>query len=336
MATKMIDMTHGSGGRSMTRLIEDLFLPAFDNPWLSAMNDHAVLEPSSGRLVMATDSNVVRPLFFPGGDIGSLAVHGTVNDVAMAGATLLCLSAGFILEEGFPMETLSRIVSSMAASAKSVGIPIVTGDTKVVERGKGDGIFINTTGIGFVPETMSLSPQRVVPGDKILVSGFIGDHGSAIMAVRENLSIAGQFLSDSAPLHDLVASLIKSGAEIHCLRDPTRGGVATLLNEIAAQSGTGALIEEEAVPVRDEVRALCEVLGIDPLYVANEGKLVAYCAARDAERLLEAMRAHPLGRAGAIVGEVTQNKGGFVQVRTSFGGYRIVDWLSGDPLPRIC
>ncbi len=336
MATKMIDMTHGSGGRSMTRLIEDLFLPAFDNPWLSAMNDHAVLGPSSGRLVMATDSNVVRPLFFPGGDIGSLSVHGTVNDVAMAGATLLCLSAGFILEEGFPMETLSRIVSSMAASAKSVGIPIVTGDTKVVERGKGDGIFINTTGIGFVPETVSLSPQRVVPGDKILVSGFIGDHGSAIMAVRENLSIAGQFLSDSAPLHDLVASLIKSGAEIHCLRDPTRGGVATLLNEIAAQSGTGALIEEEAVPVRDEVRALCEVLGIDPLYVANEGKLVAYCAARDAERLLEAMRAHPLGRAGAIVGEVTQNKGGFVQVRTSFGGYRIVDWLSGDPLPRIC
>lgn len=320
----------------MTRLIEEVFLPAFDNPWLNPLNDQASVDFPGGRLVMATDSHVVRPLFFPGGDIGTLSVHGTVNDVAMAGARPLYLSAGFILEEGFPLKDLERIVRSMAEAASRIPVPIVTGDTKVVEKGKGDGLFINTTGIGIRYRTPDLSADRVRPGDSILLSGTIGDHGTAILATRENLSISSKLASDTAPLHDLAARMLDAVPEIRCMRDPTRGGLATLLNEIARQSGTGAHVREEAIPVQVEVRAVCEILGLDPLYVANEGKLVAYCPPERADALLEAMRSHPQGREAAIIGEATEDPRSFVQMTTLLGGRRNVDWLIGDPLPRIC
>ena len=331
-----VELSHGSGGRAMAELIEQLFVESFDNELLRRQDDQATFPVDEGRMVISTDSHVVSPLFFPGGDIGCLSVHGTVNDVAMSGARPLYLSAGFILEEGFPFADLARIVRSMARAAEEAGVSIVTGDTKVVEQGKGDGVFITTTGIGVLPEGVEISGDRARPGDRILVSGFIGDHGVAIMSRRENLSFGTSIESDTQSLHTLVEAMLASGARLHCLRDPTRGGLATTLNELARQSGVGMLLDEAAIPVREGVRAACELLGLDPLYVANEGKLVAICVADEAERLLAAMRAHPQGANAAIIGEVIADEQRFVQMQTSFGGRRIVDWLSGEQLPRIC
>jgi hydrogenase expression/formation protein HypE len=331
-----VDLTHGGGGRAMAQLIDELFLRAFDNEWLRQHNDQAAFTVPPGRLVMATDSHVVSPLFFPGGDIGCLSVHGTINDVAMSGAVPLYLAAGFILEEGYPLADLQRIVVSMAAASRQAGVPVVTGDTKVVEKGKGDGVFITTTGVGVVPAGVHISGDRARPGDRILVSGTVGDHGVAIMSLRENLSFETTIRSDTAALHGLVAAMVQAVPDLHCLRDPTRGGLATTLNELASQSAAGMLIDEAAIPVQPAVAAACEFLGLDPLYVANEGKLVAICDAADADRLLEVMRAHPLGRDAAIIGEVVVDPHHFVQMRTRFGGKRNVDWLTGDQLPRIC
>ncbi|MCF8208250.1 MAG: hydrogenase expression/formation protein HypE [Rhodoferax sp.] len=332
-----IDMAHGSGGRAMAQLIEELFARHLGNEWLAQGDDGALLPaPGAGRLVMATDSHVVSPLFFPGGDIGCLAVHGTVNDVAVMGATPLWLSASFILEEGLPLADLARIVESMARAARDTGVPVVTGDTKVVQRGKGDGVFITTTGVGVVAPGCELSGRQAQVGDAILVSGTLGDHGMAIMAVRESLGFVSPIVSDTAALHGLIAVMRASGAALHALRDPTRGGVATTLNEIARQSGVGMMLQEKSIPVKPAVSAACEFLGLDPLYVANEGKLVAFCPSEDAPRLLAAMQSHPLGRDAAIIGSVHADAHHFVQMTTSFGGRRIVDWLSGEQLPRIC
>lgn len=332
-----VDMTHGAGGKATAQLVDELFAAAFDNRFLAQRNDQAVLEPQSGKLVFTTDSYVVSPLFFPGGDIGSLAVHGTLNDLAMGGGRPLSLSAGFILEEGFPLADLKRIVDSMAAAARRAGVPIVTGDTKVVERGKADGVFINTSGIGVIPaKIVAPSGDRAKPGDVLLVSGTLGDHGVAIMSKREALSFETTIESDSAALHELVERMLDAVPDVHVLRDPTRGGLATTLNEIAHQSGVGFRLRERDIPVRAQVEAACELLGIDPLYVANEGKLLAICAAQDAERLLAAMRSDPLGRDAAIVGTVVDDADRFVQLETRFGGSRILDWLTAEQLPRIC
>ena len=336
IASGRVELVHGAGGRAMSELIGAIMLAAFDNPELRRGNDQAVLPSIGGRIAMTTDGFVVSPLFFPGGDIGSLAVHGTVNDLAMAGAVPVALSAAFVLEEGFPLADLARIVTSMADAARTVGIPIVTGDTKVVERGKADGIFITTSGIGRVPEGVSPSADRARPGDSILLSGSIGDHGMAIMAVREGLGFETSLVSDSAPLHDLVRAMVETVPDVHVLRDPTRGGLAATLNEIAQSSRVGMRVREAAIPVRPEVAGACELLGLDPLNVANEGKLVAICAAADAEALLRAMRAHPLGRDAAIIGEVVADSSCFVEMETVFGGTRMVDWLAGEQLPRIC
>jgi len=333
-----VDISHGSGGRAMAQLIHQLFVAEFDNPFLRDQNDGACFAlPSGGsRMVMATDSHVVTPRFFPGGDIGCLSVHGTINDVAMAGGTPLYLAASFILEEGLALEELQRIVVSMAAAARAAGVPIVTGDTKVVEQGNADGVFITTTGIGMVADGINVSGDRARPGDQILVSGTMGDHGVAIMSLRENLTFETTIRSDTAALHTLVAAMLTEVPDLHCLRDPTRGGLATVLNEFASQSGVGMRLFEKQIPIRSEVAAACELLGLDPLYVANEGKLVAICAPQDAERLLAVMRAHPQGGEAAIVGEVIEDPHGFVQMETVFGGRRMVDWLSGEQLPRIC
>ena len=331
-----VDMTHGAGGRAMAQLIEGLFLKHFDNDMLRALDDHADFDVDGGRMVMATDGHVVSPLFFPGGDIGSLAVHGTINDVAMSGGRPLYLSAGFILEEGLPLADLERIVASMARAAREAGVPVIAGDTKVVERGKGDGVFITTTGIGMVACGLAISGANARPGDAVLVSGPIGDHGVAIMSSRANLAFETAIVSDSAALHGLVAEMVAAVPEIHCLRDPTRGGLAAALNEIAQASGVGMRLDEETIPIRAQVEAACELLGLDPLHVANEGKLVAICPRARADDLLAAMRAHPLGRDAAIIGEVTEDDKGFVTMRTGFGGTRMVDWLAGEQLPRIC
>ena len=336
-----VDMTHGSGGRAMVQLISELFAKHLGNEYLGQGNDGAVLpapliDGKPGRLVMSTDCHVVSPLFFAGGDIGCLSVHGTVNDVAVMGATPLYLAAGFILEEGFALAELARIVESMAHAARTAGVPVVTGDTKVVERGKGDGIFITTTGVGVLPDGMELGGARARAGDVVLVSGSIGDHGVAIMSQRENLSFEAPIVSDTAALNGLIAAMLATGADIRCLRDPTRGGLAATLNEIAGQSGVGMMLHEKAIPVKPVVAAACELLGLDPLNVANEGKLICICASADAPRLLEAMRAHPQGADAAVIGEVIADDHHFVQLTTAFGGRRLVDWLAGDQLPRIC
>ncbi|PKD38897.1 hydrogenase expression/formation protein HypE [Methylomonas sp. Kb3] len=332
-----VDLTHGGGGRAMAQLIAELFIKHFDNDLLRRQNDQALFDVPAGRLAISTDGHVISPLFFPGGDIGSLAVHGTVNDVAMSGAKPLYLSAGFILEEGLPLADLERIVISMAAAAKAAGTPIVTGDTKVVERGKGDGVFITTTGVGIVPDGVNISGDRAEAGCAILLSGSIGDHGVAIMASRENLQFETSIISDSAALHGLVADMVTAApTALRCLRDPTRGGLATALTELAGQSGVGMVIDEAAIPVKAQVKAACEILGLDPLYVANEGKLVCICDAAAAETLLAAMRQHPLGRDAAIIGQVIADPHHFVQMTTAFGGRRIVDWPVGEQLPRIC
>jgi hydrogenase expression/formation protein HypE len=334
--TGSVDMTHGSGGRAMAQLIDELFVTNLDNELLRQANDQAAFDVPAGRMVMSTDGHVISPLFFPGGDIGSLSVHGTVNDVAMSGARPLYLAAGFILEEGFPLADLKRIVESMAAAANKAGVPVVTGDTKVVEKGKGDGVFITTTGVGVVPVGVNISGDLARPGDRILVSGSMGDHGVAIMSKRENLTFETTIESDSQALHDLIAEMVAVVPEIHCLRDPTRGGLAATLNELAQQSGVGMALREEDIPVKPEVHAACELLGLDPLYVANEGKLIAICAPEHAEQLLAVMKNHPKGVDAAIIGEVVEDSHGFVQMETSFGGSRIVDWIAGEQLPRIC
>jgi hydrogenase expression/formation protein HypE len=331
-----IVLGHGSGGKLSAELLHEIFLPFLRSPTLNRLDDQAVVQVNGSRLAFSTDSFVVKPLFFRGGDIGSLAVHGTVNDLAMGGATPLFLSAGFILEEGLEIETLRRVAESMGRAAEAIPIEIVTGDTKVVEKGSGDGLFINTTGIGLVPDGVHLSPLLVRPGDRVLISGPIGDHGIAILAEREGIEFATELASDSAPLHGIAAAILAASPEIHAMRDPTRGGVSSALNEIAARAGVGITIEETAIPVREEVRGACEMLGLDPLYVANEGKLLAFVDSRAAETVLDAMRRHPLGSDAAIIGTVTGAHPGLVLLRTPFGTTRIVDMLPGDQLPRIC
>jgi hydrogenase expression/formation protein HypE len=334
-----IDMNHGAGGRAAVQLVDELFAPAFDNPALRAGDDGAVLDlPAGHRLVMATDGHVITPLVFPGGDIGALSVHGTLNDVAMMGAVPLALSAAFVLEEGFALADLKRIVESMAAAARDAGVPIVTGDTKVVERGHGDGVYITTTGIGALPAGRRIGGALARPGDVLLLSGPIGDHGVAVLSQRESLGFEAAVHSDTAALHGLVAALLEALPEgaVHTLRDPTRGGLATTLNEIARQAGVGMRLQEAAIPLRPAVAAACELLGLDPLYMANEGRLVAAVAPEHASAALAALRAHPLGREAARIGEVVDDPHRFVQMATAFGGQRVVDWLTGEPLPRIC
>jgi hydrogenase expression/formation protein HypE len=332
-----VDLSHGAGGRAMAQLIEDIFHKAFDNDWLRAGNDQSAFDAPHERMVMTTDAYVVTPLFFPGGDIGSLAVHGTINDIAMAGARPLYLSASFIIEEGFALADLDRIARSMGEASRKAGVPIITGDTKVVERGKADGVFISTAGVGAAPPGLAFSSDAVRPGDAVLISGSIGDHGVAIMSKRENLEFETEIVSDSAALHELVEAMVAAGgAGIRVMRDPTRGGLAATLNELANRSGVGFQIDEEAIPVKAEVAAACEFLGLDPLNVANEGKLVAIVAPEAAPAILAAMRAHPLGREAAEIGCAVVDDSRFVEMRTSFGGGRIVDWLAGEQLPRIC
>jgi hydrogenase expression/formation protein HypE len=333
-----VDMSHGAGGRAMADLIAGIFRDAFANDFLDQGNDQASLPvPIGGRMVMTTDGYVVSPLFFPGGNIGSLAVNGTINDIAMAGARPLYLSASFIIEEGFPLVDLQHIAQAMGRASREAGVPVVTGDTKVVERGKADGVFISTAGVGLVPAGLTLSGDRAEPGDVVILSGSIGDHGVAIMSSRENLSFETAILSDCAALHDLVAAMVAAaGPHLKLMRDPTRGGLAATLNELAHQSGVGFRIEEAAIPVKPQVAAACELLGLDPLFVANEGKLVAVVAEAGTAALLAALRAHPLGQEAAIIGRVVADEQRFVQMTTSFGGGRIVDWLSGEQLPRIC
>ena len=327
---------HGSGGKLSAELLKDLFLPALGNPILNRLEDQAIVSLDGTRLAITTDSFVVKPLFFRGGDIGSLAVHGTINDLAMGGAAPLWLSAAFILEEGLPFETLRRVVASMHQAAANAGVEIVTGDTKVVEKGNADGLFINTTGVGRVRDCISLSAGSARPGDIIIVSGYLGDHGIAILAEREGLQFETQVTSDSAPLHTLVARLLDASNEVRCLRDPTRGGLSSTLNEIACSSQVGMELDEAAIPVREEVRGACEMLGLDPLYVANEGKLVAVIAPNAAQAALCALQSHPLGKDAAIIGRVTHEHRRMVVMRTPFGTTRIVDLLAGDQLPRIC
>lgn len=331
-----IVMGHGGGGKLSAELVRHLFLPAFRSAALEQLGDAAVVEAGGARLALSTDAFVVRPLFFPGGNIGDLAVNGTVNDLAMSGATPLFLTASFILEEGMPIDQLGTIAETMGAAARRAGVALVTGDTKVVDRGHGDGVFISTTGVGLLPEGVQIGPERARPGDVVIVSGEIGLHGVAILSVREGLEFGAPVESDCAPLHGLVAALLERGCDVHALRDPTRGGVASTLNEIAAASNVGVRIVERAVPVPGPVRAACEILGMDPLYVANEGKLVAIVARGDAERALETLRADPLGAHAAIIGEVTAEHPGVVVARTGIGGTRVVDMQIGEQLPRIC
>ena len=336
LAAGRVDLTHGAGGRAMQQLIEEIFRPAFDNPMLARGDDQAAFDVAAGRMAMSTDTFVVSPLFLPGGDIGSLAVHGTVNDVAMSGAQPLYLSAGFVIEEGFPLADLQRIARSMGAAARAAGVAIVTGDTKVVERGKADGLFVNTAGIDIVPPGIEISGDRARPGDAVLVSGSMGDHGVAIMAHRTGLEFETTIVLDSAALNGLVADLVAAVPAIRVLRDPTRGGLAATLNEICLQSAVGMRLDEAAIPIKPEVLGACELLGLDPLNVANEGKLVAIAPAEHAATLLDVLRGHPLGRDAMVIGEVIADPARFVRMATRIGGERIVDWLAGEQLPRIC
>ncbi len=333
-----ITLSHGAGGKATQTLIEALFLEAFRNPVLEQLEDGASLTlPGPGRMAFTTDSHVVSPLFFPGGDIGSLSVHGTVNDLAMTGARPLYLSAGFVLEEGFPIADLRRIVDSMAAAASEAGVQIVTGDTKVVERGKADGCYITTAGVGALERGLTLSAATAQPGDRVLVSGPIGDHGITVMLARGELDIVADISSDTASLHGITADLLDAvGDGVRCLRDATRGGVATICNEVATASGVAVVLDEKSVPVRPVVNGASELLGIDPLYVACEGRLVTVVAPEMADTALATLAAHPLGEGAAIIGTVADDPPGLVLLRTSFGGTRIVDVLVGDPLPRIC
>jgi len=329
-------MAHGGGGKLMHRLLEDLFGKAFSNPILDARHDSAQFTVPPGRLAMTTDSYVVRPLFFPGGDIGSMAVHGTVNDLAMSGARPLYLSCGFIIEEGLPMETLWRVVCSLRDAANKSCVQIVTGDTKVVDKGKGDGLFINTTGLGVIEHTQKILPQNVQPGDAVIVSGDLGQHGMAIMAVREGLQFESTIASDSAPVHAAVSALLKAGVEIHCLRDLTRGGLASALNEIAEAAGVKIAVEQKSIPVREDVHAACEMLGLDPLHVANEGRFVAFVAAKDSARALAVLHEVEVSARAALIGRVLENSHPLVTLKSALGVNRILDMPSGEQLPRIC
>jgi hydrogenase expression/formation protein HypE len=336
MDSGLIQLDQGSGGRAMHELIDSLFVSAFENPLLAERNDSAVFEIQGGRLAMTTDSYVVDPIFFPGGNIGSLAVHGTVNDLAMRGAKPLYITAGFILEEGLVFSDLKKIVMSMAQAAREAGVQVIAGDTKVVPRGKADKVFINTSGIGVVPSGIDIGGQNARPGDLVLINGTIGDHGMAVLCKREGLAFENEIQSDAAALNGLVDLMLDAFAGIHVLRDPTRGGVATTLNEIAEQSGVGIRLFEEALPVREDVVGACEVLGLDPLYVANEGKVLAVVPAQGADAVLRAMQSHPLGRASCLIGEIVSDDPGRVFLRTRIGGHRLVDMLRGEQLPRIC
>jgi len=331
-----ITMSHGAGGKATQTLIEAIFLDTFRNPLLEELEDSARLRLGGSRVALTTDSYVVAPLFFPGGDIGDLAVNGTVNDLSVAGATPLYLSAGFILEEGFPVADLTRVVRSMRDAADAAGVSVVTGDTKVVQKGKADGCYINTAGVGLIERDVTLGVATARPGDAIIVSGPIGDHGVTIMLARGELDIEADVSSDTAPLNGLAAALLDAVPGTRAMRDATRGGVATILNEIARAADVGVLATEDDIPVRAEVRGACELLGIDPMYVACEGRMVAVVPGGDAVRAVSALRAHPLGEQAAVIGRVTAEQPGIVQLRTSFGGTRIVDLLVGDPLPRIC
>ena len=333
---EQIVLGHGSGGKLSAQLLERVFLPAFSNALLDKLDDQAVLHINGARLAFTTDAFVVTPIFFPGGDIGRLAVNGTVNDLAMSGARPLYLAAAFILEEGLATEDLRRIVGSMSDAANNAGVQLVAGDTKVVNKGKGDQIFISTTGIGVVEKPVNISADRARPGDRIILSGYIGDHGMAILSQRENLEFEGVIESDCAALHELVGDMLDVCLDLHCLRDPTRGGVATVLNEIAARSRVGMLVQETELPVRDTVRGACEVLGLDPLYVANEGKLIAVVPAGRADAIVKKMQQNALGRDARIIGEVVADHPGMVLMKTEIGGTRVLDTLFGEQLPRIC
>jgi len=330
-------LAHGGGGKLMRRLIEKMFVPAFGEKKSGlTLHDSAVFRTENGKMALTTDSYVVRPLFFPGGDIGSLAVYGTVNDLAMSGAKPLYLTLGFILEEGLSMETLWRVVQSIKKAADETGVSIITGDTKVVDKGKGDGVFINTSGVGVIRHSQMILPREVRPGDKLLINGDLGRHGIAVMAVREGLSFETQIQSDAAPLADLVMRLLDAGIRIHCMRDLTRGGLASALNEIAQEAGCGIMIREDGIPVCEEVKGACEILGLDPLYVANEGRFAAFVASEDEARALQIMRAHELGREAASIGEVLEKDAGTVTMKSTLGTTRMVDMISGEQLPRIC
>jgi hydrogenase expression/formation protein HypE len=329
-------MDHGAGGRASHDLVAKTFMPALANPILTELNDSALLNFQDVRLAMSTDSYVVDPIFFPGGDIGSLAVHGTVNDLAMRGAQPCYLSVGFILEEGLEITDLEKLLTSMAEAAREAGVQVVAADTKVVERGKADRIFINTAGVGIIAPGVDIAGQNAKPGDFVLINGPVGDHGIAVLSTREGLSFQTEIQSDSAPLNGLVSDMLEVSRNIHVLRDPTRGGVATALNEVAKQSAVGIELEESNLPVRPEVNAACEMLGLDPLYVANEGKVLVLVAPADADQVLDKMRQHPLGRDSCIIGRVVSEHPGRVVLHTGIGGRRIVDMLSGEQLPRIC
>lgn len=335
-ADEFILLGHGSGGRLSAKLMDEVFLPSFRNSALERMDDQAVFDVPAGRVAMSTDTYVVKPMFFPGGNLGELAVYGTVNDLAVGGATPKYLSAGFVLEEGLPLETLRRLVSAMAAAARRCGVEIVTGDTKVVEKGSGDGAFINTTGLGFVPVGVSYSAAKVKLGDRIVLSGTLGEHGIAILAQREGLELGGDLRSDAAPLHELCAAVMKAAPGLHAMRDLTRGGLSSALNEIARSARVGVEIDERAIPVRDEVRGACELFGLDPLYVANEGKMIAFVPKEEAEAAVAAMQGNQLGRAARVIGVVTERHVRMVTMRTTLGTERIVDMLAQDQLPRIC
>ncbi len=331
-----IVLAHGSGGKLSHQLMEKMVLPQFRNELLDPLHDGAIFSLGNERVAFSTDSYVVSPIFFPGGDIGKLAVHGTVNDLAMCGARPLYLSVGFILEEGTPMEEFWRVVQSMREAAEAAGVKLVTGDTKVVDRGKADKIFINTSGVGIIPPGVEISPARACVGDKIILSGAIAVHGIAIMSVREGLEFETEIASDSAPLNGLVETILAANNDVHVLRDPTRGGVTSALTEISQSAKVGMLLDEASIPIGEEVKGACEILGLDPLYVANEGKLLAVVGADDADTVLRAMRSHSLGREAAIIGEVTSDHHGLVLMKTRVGGTRVVDMLSGEQLPRIC
>ena len=333
---KQIVLAHGSGGKLSHQLIEKMVLPQFRNELLEPLHDGAIFSLNGERVAFSTDSFVVSPIFFPGGDIGRLAVHGTVNDLAMCGARPLYLSASFILEEGLPMEDFWRVVQSMHVAANEAGVKLVTGDTKVVDRGKADKIFINTSGIGIVPNEVNIHPARATVGDKIIISGPIAVHGIAIMSVREGLEFESEIASDTAPLHKLVNALIAGGIDVHVLRDPTRGGVSSALTEIAQTANVGMLLNESSIPISEEVKGACEILGLDPLYVANEGKLLAIVANENVDVALRALRSLSLGEKSAVIGEVVDEHPGFVMMKTRVGGTRVVDMLSGEQLPRIC
>jgi hydrogenase expression/formation protein HypE len=333
---KTVVLGHGSGGKLTHQLIQKMILPAFRNPALEAQHDGAVLSMNAARIAFSADSYVVNPIFFPGGNIGDLAVNGTVNDLAMCGARPQYLSASFIIEEGLSMDDLWKILCSMKDAADKAGVTLVTGDTKVIDRGKGDKIFVNTSGIGIIPDEVTIDPARAQPGDAIIVSGHIASHGMAIMSVREGLEFETPIESDTAALNGLVETILNTSHGVHVLRDPTRGGVASVLNEIAEKSGCGIVIDERTIPVRSDVQGACEILGLDPLYVANEGKLLAFVARVDAEKVLAAMRLHAFGQESVIIGEVVEHHRGIVVMRTRIGGSRVVDMLSGEQLPRIC